>query len=820
MPLPSRVDVLRTSFTLGWLALALGTLSWKAPWFWTVVPQQALIAPPPAPAAPGTGDVEAVPETAAAPSSATRRSRVPVSIAPVAIADGSTPAAEVSARHQLLVAAARHEEAGRFDAAVQAYRFVAAMDGTLRAEEQLRLARALRWSGRLPDAIAAYESYLGSPTEASRAAVQSELGLALVDAGRFTEAWPHLEAATQADPGDEAVYLGIATAASELGYVDRAADALLTLAALRTLTPAEAMWLSGHAEAGGRIDAGLPAIYAALDAAPGAYDLWERAGDLEWTRSRYADAYHAYDHVPPDCRHARVMLKSARSAARAGHGEPSAHRYAATLDCDPSGPVLLEAARAHGSHGAAERALPYYAAYAASADPPADVWLEMATTALAAGRPSLALEWAEAGLARGGDAAPLAFARAQALQMLQRPREAEASLAVLARTEPRNGVWLAWLGRSAFAQGRHLAAFHLFSRALRTSLDDRPQILVEQGDAAAARGDLARARRSYLSARAAARNPEDYDVDARLEAIDDRTRPELRLPVERFRDANGVAVTQAAGELVLNTTDAVRLRARWTTGSIEQDDVRFIRRALAIRAEDVFVTPSFRVDLGVGVEDYGGEALPLWDVRLRRDFAGGGHLAVQALRQTPWSAETRLGTARYNRISDLGSLGTAFHATGVRGAAELPLPGRHALRVDGGWQRHSDANEQHDLYVHVQRELIASADGRTWMAIQPQAYYESWAVERPAYFSPGTHVGAGLGLRTQLTRAGWTLEGTATPQLLGTGGGRGFGFFGSAALARQVGPVWLGADATLFDDRRSRYRVHRLAAEVRVPLGP
>ena len=691
------------------------------------------------------------------------------------------------------------------------------MKGALSADEQLRLARALRWAGHHDTAAAAYEQYLMRPGASDAFGVRGEFGRTLVDAGRYADALPHLDAAVAHGENEPALHVAGAQAASKLGQPARAAASLIRLSTVRTLDPDEAMWLTGQLEASGEIDPGMPAVYTAARVADGPA-LWERIGDLEWTRQRYMDAANAYDRVPQDCEHIGLLPKSARASARAGRSDRAATAYDRAIECTPSdGALLLEAARYHGSNGSAERALPYYQQYAGVSRPPQDVSLEMAKTALAAQEPGLALEWADAGIALGRTPA-LTFTRAQALHLMNRTAEADRALAQLAREQPDNGDVLAWHGRTALAQGHHLSAFQLFDRALALGTDDRAGVFVSRGDAASARGDVSRARASYASARALAADPERYDIDRRQQELARRTSPTVAFPFELLADSNELSVMQGGGELSFWPTGLARMRARWMTGRVEQYTTGYDRRALSFHLDELLPVPTLRLDLAGGVEDYDGAKLAIWNAGARREFASGAFAGVRTFRETPWSSETKLNSPRYNRINDLFAVGPTFHSTGVRGLAELPF-GRQSLRFDGGWQQYSDANGQMDIYLQLQHPLASRPNGSLWIALQPNVYLEHWAETRASYYSPDMHVGAGLGLRAHVTYRGWQFDGTANPQLLRSDDSSGFGMFGSASIMRQIGRVWIGGDAMIFDDRRSDYRLRRLAAEVRIPIG-
>jgi hypothetical protein len=316
-----------------------------------------------------------------------------------------------------------------------------------------------------------------------------------------------------------------------------------------------------------------------------------------------------------------------------------------------------------------------------------------------------------------------------------------------------------------------------------------------------------------------AANPESDDIDGRLETLARRTGPAVAFPLEVLGDSNGITLHQAGAEIGYWPAGAARVRIGWTAGTIAQDAYRFDRRAFSVRLDQLLPTPAVRLDASAGMEDYGAATLPVWSARAQLDLASGGFVAIRTARETPWSAETRLDSQRYNRIGDLSSVGPAFHSTGVGGLAELPLSSRASLRVDGGWQRYSDANAQTALFVQFQHQLTSRPDGSLWVALQPQVYLESWSERRLAYYSPDFHLGTGVGLRAQMHRGAWHLDGNAIPQLMRAGGGQGFGMFGSAGLTRLFGRVSVGGEAMIFDDRRGDYRLRRVTAEVRIPVG-
>jgi tetratricopeptide (TPR) repeat protein len=352
---------------------------------------------------------------------------------------------------------------------------------------------------------------------------------------------------------------------------------------------------------------------------------------------------------------------AARAAAATGRSEAAASAYAravaaAPLDTD----LLLEAARYNASVGQAANAVALYQSYL-SMRPATGLSLELTRTALAAQRPELAVEWAEAGVAGGDRGSDLQYAYAQALHLSDRPAAAAAILQKLLVGDPHNGDWLLWLAYTAQARGRSVEAYELLRAAIDAGTTPAGNLWLTRGDVAAQWGDVLRAKKDYERARSSGADPEA--VSSREQKLSDQLSPQIAVPGEVLGDSNGVEFAQGAVTFFLQPTASGRFSGTWASGQISQRGYGFSTRAARVDMDDAFVSTRLQLRAGGGVQQNADETLATWHGGGTYRFARGGSLAADAIRDTPWSRQLEANPLRFNRVIDLAALGPGFHFT-------------------------------------------------------------------------------------------------------------------------------------------------------------
>jgi predicted Zn-dependent protease len=707
-----------------------------------------------------------------------------------------------------------YEQSGRLADAIDASRELTRRGGATEGV-QLRLARLLRWTAQPDQAAIAYQEYL-TASSSRQPDVEGELGLALADAGRFTDALDHFDTVLTTDRAEPALFVAAANAASKAGLPARTAVYLRALSDVRPLTEDETKWLAGQLEASGDLDRAL-AVYHEL-ARSGARDdqPWERIGDILALQDRPAAALEAYSQVTALGDEPSFWRKVARTAAAAGNRDTAAAAYVQALSWAHDGTELtLEAARYHASVGEPARALALYDRYLVASRSASGLYLELARTSLAASLPDEALRWAVAGIAAGERSVELQYARAQALHLTHRTREAAAALHELLAENPQNSEWLTWLARTAQARGRDLEAYELFGAALTNASGPSADLWLARADAAASWGDVAHAARNYEQARLA--GADAAVIDQRTRDLTGRVAPQLAAPVDVLRDSNGVAVTQSGGQLLFWPAQSARVKAAWATSRVTQGSYSFGSRGLTADVDQVFITPHLKVQGGAGFQHYDAGTNPVWNGRATYQWTRGGAIAVEGFRESPWTAEIPGNVPRFNRVNDVAAVGPLFHDTGVRAQIDVPLKDGQALSGEAGFKRYSDSNQQTDVYLQYQR--ARSVGPGTWIAVQPNVYVEQWAAQNPAYFSPERHASVGVTLRTMVERGIWTVDASVTPQALFTDGSNGAGLNVAGGARARIRGGSVGANVMIMDDHRHAYVLRRFTADVRIPVG-
>ncbi len=661
----------------------------------------------------------------------------------------------------------------------------------------------------------AYRRWLTcDPKDSERRAAIGEVGLALEEVGDWRAALPYLDAGIKGTPDDTTLYVAAARASMRLARPARVADYLQHLAARRPLTVDESDWLAGALVDAGHRDRALDIYYAMADTQP-SDRVWERIGDLENDADRVAASAAAYEQVPADRRTSELWRKLARTTARGGHTMSAASAYDRALALEPDNTDLaLEAARFLTSHDMSARAIPLYEAHQLEWTSSAQT-LEVARTYLASGAFGQAVVWARRSVAAGDSGRDARLVLAQSLHLSGDLENAEAVLTELRAQFPQDAEVLTWLARGALARGHHLAALRLYDGALASGASPSGPLWLERGDASFRLGDVNRAAANYSRAEVA--GADKNAAQQREQHILDLTLPQVVLPAVGMRDTNDLSVSALGGGLLVWPSVFGRLAAGWQTGRIDQGATNRVLQEFNLSLDRVYPSPALELAGQLRVEDDGQRTLPLGRLRATRTYARGSSNFVEAFDETPWSRIVSNAPLEFNRIIRLSELDAGFHNWGARTGADMKIGKRQAVRADASFSGYSDSNRQWSAYGHYQRTLVDRPG--TWLAIQPNAYFEGWKDQHAAYFSPSLQSTFGVQLHGVLQHKSLSVDGELSPQWLADTDRQGTGLAGTLKIDQRIGPVSFGAGAMVFDDRRYGYRSTRLTAEIRIPIG-
>jgi tetratricopeptide (TPR) repeat protein len=676
----------------------------------------------------------------------------------------------------------------------------------------LRLARIHRWTKDPVGAVAWYEKHIAREHDAVlRGQAESELALALLEAGDPAASLAQVNASASRRPLDAGELLVAARAAQAIGDSAAAAKFLASAGERRPLTVEEETWLAGLYRASRQPADALAAYMRVAARMPHpTVEVIEAIGDLRYDAGDFAASLDAFGRLPDA---PAVALKQARAAGRLGRPADAQAAYDRYLRQRPDDAgVHLEAARHHAATGAARLAIAHYNAAIAGRGA-ADLRLELARVHLAAERYSEAEAWARQALAAGEDVDESRLALAQSLHLQGRVRQAEA---VLASGSTPAGETLVWRSRVATALDRHLEAYQSAQRAIEAGVQPRDRLLLWMASAARRRGDYGRAHAAIagLSPRGTSA-PELAAVRKELNAD---TSSAFAIPVSLHGDTNGLRLTDGGARVMLFLPARLAsLVFGASTGSVSQHSFSSRRTSATISIGHLFPVPQLELTLGAGMDLFDrARDLFTWSAqatyyRLRGSLAG---LSVGREALLPLAGDT---LRQFNRALDIGLIGSAFHLHSLRGFIDRMTGDARRLRAELGVDAFEDGNRRVSSYLHYQ--IPIASDARTWVAIRPNLYFESFRDARAAYFSPGRHLTAGLMLHGTRRYPRWHVELELNPQWLRTSGADGFGIHGLLGAGASVGQVSFSAGAFVFYDGLEDYLQRRVAGRITIPIG-
>ncbi len=676
----------------------------------------------------------------------------------------------------------------------------------------VRLARVHRWTGDPAGAVAWYEKHIAREQDAVlRGQAESELALALLEAGHAERSLTHLKASASRRPLDAGELLVAARAAHAMGDATAAARFLARLGEHRPLTLEEETWLAGMYRASGRTADALATYTAIAARTPNPpVDVTEAVGDLRFETGDFAGALDAFDRIPDA---PTLPLKRARTASRLGRLVDAADAYDRYLRRHPDDmAVHLEAARHHAATGAARRAIELYQRFIAARGA-SDLRLEMARAHLAAERYRDAEAWARQAVAAGEDPDESRLTLAQSLHLQGRVRQAETVLA----NGPRPGAEaLVWRSRVATALNRHLDAYDSAQRAIAAGAQPRDRLLLWMAASARKRGDYGRAQAAIASVPAGRAHASEA-VAARHELNAD-TVSVVAVPAWLHRDSNGLRLSDGGARVVLFLPARLAsMTLAASAGTVAQESFSSRRTSAAVTVGHLFPIPALELTLGAGLHQFDGAAdLLTW--RAQASFyrldgsAGGLSLAREPL--LPLAGDT---VRQFNRALDIAAIGPAFHLHALRGYIDRAFGDARRFRVEAGVDAFEDGNRRVSSYLHY--EIPVVSDARQWVAIRPNLYFEAFREGSAAYYSPDHHFTTGMMLHALRRHPRWHLELEVNPQWLRTTGNNAFGAHGLIAGGATFGRVSLSGGAFVFYDGLEDYLQRRMTATISVAVG-
>jgi hypothetical protein len=656
----------------------------------------------------------------------------------------------------------------------------------------------------------------------SRAA-EAELALSLLDSGKTAAAAARLRALGAVVPLNADELVTAARAATANAQPAEAAGYLELLAALRPLNAAEEIWIAGQYRAAGAAPRAL-AVYERIGSASGEVDpaVLEAIGDLRYDAGDFAGALVAFQRIPERRADRAVQeppyiaLKIARTAARAGQLSLAADTYDRHVRSHPDDiPARLEAARYQASAGRPQLAIEHYRVFTAARGA-ADLRFELARVHLAAQQFPEAEAWAREAVAAGENAESARLALAQSLHLQGRHRDARVVLDGLMRDASTQGAVHEWRGYIAAALDRHLEAFRAFDRAIVAGASEAEQLLMLKGASALKRGDFSRAAGSYAAAEAAGATP--AIVDAARRELRTATLPMLYMPLWGLGDSNDLRVAQAGGGvLVMLPSLGGRLTLEGSAGTVAQRDFSTRVNSMSVRVSQLFPTPELALDLSIGLNQY--DRAPdrtTWSAAAVYHFADTSTVGFDAGREALLAVSSRRELRQFSRVLDIEAIGPGFYSDAWRGGVELAARGDQRARAETGLEKFEDGNRRTFLYLHYQVPTASSA--RTWTAIRPNVFFETFRDRRPYYFSPRRHVTLGTMFHTIRRNGRWEIESEINPQLLHTDGSLGVGGHGLLNVGARVKGASLSGGAFIFWDGLEDHLQWRLGGRIRVPL--
>lgn len=545
--------------------------------------------------------------------------------------------------------------------------------------------------------------------------------------------------------------------------------------------------------------------------------LLEANGDDGEAAAITARARHA---APDD---ATLELLAARLAAKLGERDAADAGYRAYVARHPDDlDGRLEAARHAVNSGHAELAAAEYEAIvdARGAD---GLRVERARALLASGRYAEAEQVARAAVESAEEGPEARLALAQSVHLQGRPRDAAPLFEDAHAAAQQHPVDATFMARLAMARDLDLHAYGLLGDQLAGEAAPEPTSAATPADLWLLRGDVARKRGDFRRARADYRRAGELgaalQAQVALERLDEATRPFGGAGYSFFADANRLEVNGGAAWAFFRPGDVARVGVQALAQVVSQHDARYTRTGGKVSFAELFLTPEWALDGGVGFinSSAGGGDIVTGNVAVRRYFAGGSVLGLTGYREPLLGGHEDMDPRLWNRIIDLAALGPSFAINGGKAYGDWLVSEERRDRVWAqlGAENYQDGNLRGIFYAHYQLPLRNGPE--SWTVVRPNAFVEAFKdANQPDYFSPETHATLGVAGHTVQRRGRFTFEAELNPQLLVTDGNAGFGVHGLVEASVQLGPANVGISGFAFYDSQDAYWLARAMAHVEV----
>ena len=519
----------------------------------------------------------------------------------------------------------------------------------------------------------------------------------------------------------------------------------------------------------------------------------------------------------------RLELLAARLAAKLGDrasADAGYRAYVANHPGDLDG--RLEAARHAVNAGQPDLAVDEYHAVidARGAD---GLRVELMRALLASGRYAEAEEVARDAVASGEDGPEARLGLAQSVYLQGRPRDAAPLFDDAAASARTHGADATFAARLAMARDHDLDAYGLLGDQLAGVAPPEPQGAASPADLWLLRGDVARKRGDYRTARAdyerAAELGAPLRADVALQRLDEDVRAHAGAGYAFFEDANRLEVNGGSAWIDFRPGDVARLRVSALADVVTQHEARYTRTGGRVALDELFLSPEWAVDGSVGFinSSAGGGDIVTGRVAARRYLEGGSVLGVTGYREPLLGGHEDQDPRLWNRIIDLEALGPSFAINGGKAYGDWLLSDERRDRawVQLGAENYEDGNLRGIFYAHYQLPLRNGPEN--WTVLRPNAFVEAFKdPDDPDYFSPRTHATVGFAGHTVQQRGRFRLEAEVNPQVLVTNGDVGFGVHGLLDASVQLGAFNVGISGFAFYDSNDAYWLARAMARVEV----
>lgn len=527
---------------------------------------------------------------------------------------------------------------------------------------------------------------------------------------------------------------------------------------------------------------------------------------------------HARAANPDD---ATLELLAARLAAKLGDRASADQGYRAWVSRHPDDlDGRLEAARHAVNAGQPDLAIDDYRTVI-DARGPAGLRVELARALLASGRYAEAEAVARDAVASDEDGPEARLALAQSVYLQGRPRDAAPLFDDAEDSARAHGADATFAARLAMAQDHDLNAYGLLGDQLDGEAPPEPSTAASPADLLLLRGDVARKRGDFRTARAdyerAAELGAALRADVALQRLDQDVRSHAGAGYAFFEDANRLEVNGASAWFDFRPSDVARFSLRAIADVVTQDQARYVRTGGRIAVDELFLSPEWALDGSIGFinSSAGGGDVVTGSFALRRWLGGGSVLGLTGYREPLLGGHEDQDPRLWNRIIDLAALGPSFAINGGKAYGDWPVSDERRDRVWAqlGAENYEDGNLRGIFYAHYQLPLRNGPEN--WTVLRPNAFVEAFKdPDNPDYFSPRTHATVGLAGHTVQQRGRFRLEAELNPQVLVTNGNVGFGVHGLLDASVQIGPANVGISGFAFYDSNDDYWLARAMARV------